>query len=112
LLSDAGRAVQEIGLLDAGLLGKRPGSPFAENLRALVIYLRFTRGIAFERLARLLSDILGLEISEGALVDMLEAAREAFAFTFDYQETQTDFWRRPSSAVWRSTVCARMEGKH
>jgi transposase len=59
--------------------GMEPGSPFGENLRALVIYLRFTQGIAFERLARLLSDILGLEISEGALVNMLDAAREAFA---------------------------------
>ncbi len=59
--------------------GMEPGSPFGGNLRALVIYLRFTQGIAFERLARLLSDILGLEISEGALVNMLEAAREAFA---------------------------------
>ncbi|VTZ21783.1 hypothetical protein MPC4_340002 [Methylocella tundrae] len=26
------------------------GSPFGPNLRALVIYLRFTQGIAFERL--------------------------------------------------------------
>jgi transposase len=42
------------------------GSPFGENLRALVIYLRFTQGIAFERMATLLSDILGLEISERA----------------------------------------------
>lgn len=56
-----------------------PGSPFGANLRALVIYLRFTQGIAFERLARLLSDLLGLEISEGALVNMLDAARDAFA---------------------------------
>lgn len=56
-----------------------PGSPFGENLRALVIYLRFIQGIAFERLATLLSDLLGLEISEGALVNMLAAARDAFA---------------------------------
>jgi transposase len=55
------------------------GSPFGENLRALVIYLRFTQGIAFERLAMLLSDILGLEFSEGALVNMLDASRDAFA---------------------------------
>jgi transposase len=56
-----------------------PGSPFGANLRAFVIYLRFTQGISFERLARLLSDLLGLEISEGALVNMLDAARDAFA---------------------------------
>jgi Transposase IS66 family len=54
------------------------------NLRALVIYLRFTQGIAFGRLARLLSDILGLEISEGALVNMLDAARDAFARQTSY----------------------------
>jgi transposase len=55
------------------------GSPFGPNLRALVIYLRFTQGIAFERLATLLSDLLGLAISEGALVNMLDASRDAFA---------------------------------
>jgi len=64
--------------------GMEPGSPFGENLRALVIYLRFTHGIAFGRLARLLSDILGLEISEGALVNMLDAARDAFARQTSY----------------------------
>ena len=56
-----------------------PGSPFGPNIRALAIYLRFTQGIAFERLATLLSDLLGLEISEGALVNMLDAARAPFA---------------------------------
>jgi transposase len=56
-----------------------PGSPFGPNLRALVIYLRFTQNIAFERLARLLSDLLGLDISEGALINMLDASRDAFA---------------------------------
>jgi transposase len=59
--------------------GLEPGSPFGPNLRALVVYLRFTQGISFERLAKLLSDILGLDISEGALVNMLEAARHPFA---------------------------------
>ena len=55
------------------------GSPFGPNLRALAIYLRFTQGIAFERLAILLSGLLGLCISEGALVNILDAARAPFA---------------------------------
>lgn len=59
------------------------GSPFGPGLRALVIYLRFTQNIAFERLARLLSDLIGLDISEGALVNMLGAAREPFAAQTD-----------------------------
>lgn len=56
-----------------------PGSPFGPNLRALAMYLRFTQAISFQRWARLLSDMLGLEISEGALVNMLDAARDGFA---------------------------------
>ena len=60
----------------AGLV---PGSPFGPNLRAFVLYLRFAQAIPFERLARLMSDLLGLEISEGALANMLEASGSAFA---------------------------------
>jgi transposase len=55
------------------------GSPFGERLRALVIYLRFTQNIAIERLSTLLSTMLGLEISEGAIVNILQDARDAFA---------------------------------
>src|ERR1700680_2054041 len=59
--------------------GLEPGSPFGPNLRAFVLYLRFAQAIPFERLARLMSDLLGLEISEGALANMLEASGSAFA---------------------------------
>jgi transposase len=59
--------------------GLEPGSPFGANLRAFVLYLRFAQAIPFERLARLTSDLLGLEISEGALANMLEASGSAFA---------------------------------
>jgi transposase len=48
-------------------------------VRALVIYLRFTQGVAFERLSRLMGDLFGLFISEGALVNILREAREGFA---------------------------------
>ena len=59
--------------------GLAPGSPFGPNLRAFVLYLRFAQAIPFERLARLMSDLLGLEISEGALANMLQASGDAFA---------------------------------
>ncbi len=55
------------------------GSPFGPGLRALVLHLRFTQNIALARLTQLLSDLLGLDISEGALVNMLSAAKEPFA---------------------------------
>ncbi len=59
--------------------GLEPGSPFGPNLRTFVIYLRFTQGVAFERLTRLMRDLFGLEISEGALVNILLEARGRFA---------------------------------
>jgi transposase len=62
--------------------GLGPGSPFGPNLRAFLIYLRFAHAISFERLARLASEILGLEISEGALVNILADARPALAHAF------------------------------
>ena len=59
--------------------GLEPGSPFGENLRAFALYLRFTQAISLERLARLFSDLIGMEISEGALVNILQASRSAFS---------------------------------
>jgi transposase len=59
--------------------GLEPGSPFGPNLRAFAIYLRFTQAISFERLSQLFSDLLGLEISEGAFVNMLDDSKLAFA---------------------------------
>ena len=56
-----------------------PGSPFGDNLRAFVIYLRAVQGIALARLVVLLRDLFGLEISEGALVNILDDSRPAFA---------------------------------
>lgn len=56
-----------------------PGSPFGDNLRAFVIYLRSVQGIALARLVVALRDLFGLEISEGALVAILDDSRPAFA---------------------------------
>jgi len=57
-----------------------PGSPFGPNLRAFALYLRFTQAISFERLSHLFCDLLGLDISEGALVNILDDSREAFSW--------------------------------
>jgi transposase len=59
--------------------GLEPGSPFGPNLRALALYLRFTQAVGFERLSQLFSDLLGVDISEGALVNILADSRDAFA---------------------------------
>jgi transposase len=59
--------------------GLGPGSPFGPNLRAFVIYLRSVQNIPLARLTDVLRDLLGLEISEGALVNILRASCKPFA---------------------------------
>jgi transposase len=58
--------------------GLEPGSPFGPNLRAFAIYLRSVQNIPLARLTDVLRDLLGLEISEGALINILRASRKAF----------------------------------
>ena len=59
--------------------GLEPGSPFGPNLRALVLYLRFGHAIPLARLARLLFDLFGLVISEGALANIMAASYPPFS---------------------------------
>ncbi len=83
-----------------------PGSPFGPNLRAFVLYLRFAQAIPFERLARLLSDLFGLEISEGALANILQDSAPAF-------ETQASAIKRRllSGTVLQSDEISARVGK-
>ena len=46
-----------------------------QDLRAFVLYLRFARAIPFARL--LLADLFGLDISEGALANLLQDSAAA-----------------------------------
>jgi transposase len=43
-----------------------PGSPFGPNLVALILHLHVTQAIGFERLVRLLDEVFGIRVSEGA----------------------------------------------
>jgi transposase len=61
--------------------GLEPGSPFGPNLRAFVIYLRAVQGIPLARLRAVMRDLFGLDISEGALVNILSASTTPFAST-------------------------------
>lgn len=86
--------------------GLEPGSPFGANLRAFVLYLRFVQAIPFERLARLLSDLLGLEISEGALANMLRESGGAFA-----RQTELIRARLLSGSILQSDETSARVGK-
>jgi transposase len=47
--------------------GLEPGTPFSCNIVALALYLRFVHHVSYQRLSRLLLELFGLAISEGAL---------------------------------------------
>ncbi len=47
--------------------GLEPGSPFSVNIVALAMYLRFVHAVSYRRLSRLMQELYGLFISEGAL---------------------------------------------
>lgn len=53
-----------LALLPEGLEG---ATPFSVNIIAMAMYLRFAHAISYRRLTRLLVDLFGLAISEGAL---------------------------------------------
>lgn len=63
--------------------GLERGSPFGPNLRALVIYLRSVQAIPLARLREVMGDLFGLDISEGALVNILSASAKPFAATVE-----------------------------
>jgi len=47
--------------------GLEPGTPFSPNIVALAMYLRFVHAVSYRQLTRLLQELFGLAISEGAL---------------------------------------------
>jgi transposase len=47
--------------------GLEPGTPFSPDIVALAMYLRFAHHVSYRRLSRLLLELFGLAISEGAL---------------------------------------------
>jgi transposase len=55
------------------------GSPFGPTIVALAIYLHTRHMVSYERLTEMLHGLFGLEISEGAIANMLERAGGSFA---------------------------------
>jgi transposase len=58
--------------------GLEPGTPFSVGIVALAMYLRFVHAISYQRLSRLLLELFGLAISEGALDAAFRRGKPAF----------------------------------
>jgi len=49
--------------------GMVPGTPFGPGIRSLLLYLHHSHHVGFERLSRMLKELFGLAISEGAIAN-------------------------------------------
>ena len=58
--------------------GLEPGTPFSIGIVALAMYLRFVHAISYQRLSRLLLELFGLAISEGALDAAFRRSKQHF----------------------------------
>src|SRR5467141_2393412 len=88
--------------------GIPPGSPFGPGLVALILHRHFPQAIGFQRPARLLDEVFGVRISEGAIANML--ARAGTPLTAAAETTAAAV--RNSKVVASDETSARVEGKN
>ena len=58
-------------------------TPFGPRIHALAIYLKGFQALSYERLSGLFGDVLGLDVSEGALMNMFIRSRDGFRIEAD-----------------------------
>src|SRR5271169_4770152 len=88
--------------------GMAPGSPFGPDLTALILHLHVTQAIGFERLVRLLDEVFGTRISEGAIANMLARAETPLTAAAETIAAEV----RRSKVVASDETSARVEGKN
>jgi transposase len=84
-----------------------PGSPFGPALRALILHLHVTQAIGFERLARLMDEVFGVAISEGAIANILARAEAPMIVAAETIAEQI----RASPVIASDETSARVQGK-
>jgi transposase len=87
--------------------GMAPGSPFGPGLAALILHLHVTQAISFERLARLMDEVFGLTISEGAIANLLARAEAPMIIAAEKIAAEV----RSSKVVASDETSARVKGK-
>jgi transposase len=56
-------------------VGMELGSPFGNRIAALVTTLRYSHGISYARMTQMLSEVFGLEMSQGAIAKLLSRVK-------------------------------------
>lgn len=87
--------------------GMAPGSPFGPALCALILHLHVTQAIGFERLSRLMDEVFGVVLSEGAIANILARAEAPMIVAAEMIAEQI----RASPVVASDETSARVQGK-
>jgi transposase len=87
--------------------GMAPGSPFGPGLCALILHPHVTQAIGFERLARLMDEVFGVVISEGAIANILARVAAPMIGAAETIAEQI----RASAVVASDETSARVKGK-
>jgi transposase len=87
--------------------GMAPGSPFGPGLAALILHLHVTQAISFERLVRLMDEVFGVTISEGAIANLLARAEAPIIIAAENIAEEV----RSSPVVASDETSARVTGK-
>ncbi len=87
--------------------GLEPGSPFGSSIAALIIHLHITQAISLERLSRLMAEVFGLPISEGAIANILARAQAPLVVAAEAIAATV----RASPVVGSDETSARVRGK-
>ncbi len=89
-------------------VGMEPGSPFGSRIAALVTTLRYGHGISYSRMQKLMGEVFGLEISEGAIANLLLRVKDQLQ-----SEVSGIIQRlRSSRLVCSDETSARVNGKN
>jgi len=87
--------------------GMAPGSPFGPGLQALILHLHVTQAIGFERLVRLMEEVFGVTISEGAIANILARAEAPMIIMAEKIAEEV----RQAKVVASDETSARVKGK-
>jgi transposase len=89
-------------------IGLEPGSPFGNRIAALVTTMRYSHGISYNRMKQMLSEVFGLEISEGAIDNMLSRVKGQLEVSVD----EILMKLRGARVVCSDETSARVNGKN
>ena len=89
-------------------VGLEPGSPFGNRIAALVTTMRYSHGISYSRMQQMLSEVFGLDLSQGAIANVLSRVKGQLQAEVDRILVRL----RSARLVGSDETSARVNGKN